>query len=197
MHKIKKYANRKMYDTTDKKYISMDKLAKLIKSGKEVSIIDNQTGEDLTTSIVSQLIARDRNSQDKVLSSKVLIDLLRKGGDTLSDYAKKYVSLWQGALTMAEDEVDKLVNLLVKDKELSKSEGRNLKNEIVGYTETLKTWIQENIDRRLNEVLSVMNLASKDQVEDLAARIDQLNRKVERLEPSRKKKINSHKNHHG
>lgn len=188
MHKIKKYANRKMYDTTDKKYISMDKLAKLIKSGKEVSIIDNRTGEDLTTSIVSQLIARDRNSQDKVVSSKVLMDLLRKGGDTLSDYAKKYVSLWQGALTMAEDEVDKLVNLLVKDKELSKSEGRNLKNEIVGYTETLKTWMQENIDRRLNEVLSAMNMASKDQVEDLATKIDHLTKKVERLELSRKKK---------
>ncbi|RPJ77868.1 MAG: hypothetical protein EHJ94_10305, partial [Deltaproteobacteria bacterium] len=134
MHKIKKYANRKMYDTTDKKYISMDNLTKLIKSGKEVSIINNETGEDLTTSIVSQLIARDKNSQDKVVSSKVLMDLLRKGGDTLSDYAKKYVSLWQGALTMAEDEVDKLVTLLVKDKELSRSEGRNLKKEIVGYT---------------------------------------------------------------
>jgi len=52
MHKIKKYANRKMYDTTDKKYISMDNLTKLIKSGKEVSIINNETGEDLTTSIV-------------------------------------------------------------------------------------------------------------------------------------------------
>jgi polyhydroxyalkanoate synthesis repressor PhaR len=188
MHKIKKYANRKMYDTTDKKYISMDTLAKLIKSGKEVSIIDNQTGEDITTSIVSQLIARNRNSPDKVISSKILMDMLRKGGDTLNDYAKKYVSLWQGALTMAEDEVDKLVNLLVKDKEISKSEGRNLKNEITGYTDTLKSWIQENIDRRLNEVLSVMNLASKDQVEDLSAKIDRLTRKVERLERSKKKK---------
>lgn len=186
MHKVKKYANRKMYDTTDKKYISMDNLAKLIKSGKEVSIIDNKTGEDLTTSIVSQLIARDKSSQDKVVSSKVLMDLLRKGGDTLSDYAKKYVSLWQGALTMAEDEVDKLVTLLVKDKELSRSEGRNLKKEIVGYTDSLKTWIRESIDRQIRDVLGVMNLASKDQVEDLAARIDQLTKKMEKLEKSKK-----------
>jgi len=187
MHKVKKYANRKMYDTTDKKYISMDNLAKLIKSGKEVCIIDNKTGEDLTTSIVSQLIARDKSSQDKVVSSKVLMDLLRKGGDTLSDYAKKYVSLWQGALTMAEDEVDKLVTLLVKDKELSRSEGRNLKKEIVGYTDSLKTWIRESIDRQISDVLGVMNLASKDQVEDLAAGIDQLTKRMEKLEKSKKK----------
>jgi len=186
MHKIKKYANRKMYDTKDKKYISMDKLSHLIKSGKEVVIIDNKTGKDLTSSIVSQLIARDKNSEDKVVSSKVLMDLVRKGGDTLSDYAKKYVSLWQGALTMAEDEVDKLVNLLVKDKELSKSEGRNLKKEITGYTDSLKAWIQENIDKQINEVLGVMNLASKDQVENLAAKIDQLNKKVAKLEKRKK-----------
>lgn len=186
MNKIKKYANRKMYDTTDKTYISMDKLSELIKSGKEVSIIDNTTGEDLTSSIVSQLIARDKKSKDKVVSSRLLIDLLRKGGDTLTDYAKKYVSLWQGALTMAEDEVDKLVNLLVKDKELSKSEGSKLKREIMGYTDSLKNWIRENIDRQINEVMEVMNLASKDQVENLADKIDKLSQIVEKLEKSKK-----------
>ena len=186
MHKIKKYANRKMYDTTDKKYISMDELSKLIKAGGEVSIIDNTTGEDLTTSIVSRLIALDKKSKDKVVSSRVLIQLLRKGGDTLTDYAKKYVSLWQGALTMAEDEVDRLVNLLVKDKEISKSEGSKLKKEITGYTDSLKNWIRENIDRRINEVLGVMNLASKDNIEDLSARIDKLSRRLKKLENSKK-----------
>ena len=44
MHRIKKYANRKMYDTTAKKYISMDQLSELIKSVEEVSITDNITG---------------------------------------------------------------------------------------------------------------------------------------------------------
>ncbi|MBW1899722.1 MAG: hypothetical protein JRI61_11770 [Deltaproteobacteria bacterium] len=188
MHKIKKYVNRKMYDTTDKKYISMDELSKLIKSGGEVSIIDNKTGDDLTTSIVSQLIARDKKSKDKVISSKVLVQLLRKGGDTLTDYAKKYISLWQGALTLAEDEVDRLVNLLVKDKEISRAEGSNLKKEITGYTDSLKNWIRENIDRRINEVLGVMNLASKDHIKDLSAKIDKLSRRLKKLENSQKKK---------
>ncbi|RPJ79614.1 MAG: hypothetical protein EHJ94_07885 [Deltaproteobacteria bacterium] len=88
---------------------------------------------------------------------------------------------------MAEDEVDKLVTLLVKDKELSRSEGRNLKKEIVGYTDSLKTWIRESIDRQIRDVLGVMNLASKDQVEDLAARIDQLTKRMEKIEKSKKK----------
>ena len=182
MHRIKKYANRKMYDTTDKKYISMVQLSELIKSGEEVSITDNITGEDLTSSVVSQLIARDKKNKDKVVSSRILMDLLRRGGDTITDYAKKYASLWQGALTMAEDEVDRLVNLLVKDKEISKSEGSRLKREIVGYTDSLKSWIRENIDRQINEVLGVMNLATKDQIADLAEKIEHLSRKVEKIE---------------
>lgn len=187
MHRIKKYANRKMYDTTDKKYISMDQLSELIKSGIEVTITDNITGEDLTSSVVSQLIARDKKNKDKVVSSRILMDLLRRGGDTITDYAKKYASLWQGALTMAEDEVDRFVNLLVKDKEISKSEGSRLKREITGYTDSLKNWIRENIDRQIKEVLGVMNLATKNQISDLAEKIDRLSRKVDKLEKNQAK----------
>lgn len=182
MHEIKKYANRKMYDRTDKRYITMAQLAKLIKSGEEVSIIDNSTGDDLTSSIVSQLIGREKRGKDKGVSPRVLMQLLRKGGGTLSDYAKKYTSLWQNAFTMAEDEVDKLVNMLVKDKELSRSEGSKLKKEIIGYTDSLKAWMTDSIDKRISEVLDAMNLPTKDRINELAARIDALAVKIEKLE---------------
>lgn len=181
MHKIKKYVNRKMYDTTDKKYVSMEQVAQLIKSGEEVTIIDNKTGEDLTAAIVSRLIGQEKKEKGSVVSPRIMMQLLRKGGDTLTDYAKKYTSLWQNALTMAEDEVDKVVGTLVKDKELSRAEGSRLKQEITGYTDSLKNWIGERVDRRLNEALAAMNLASRDQVEKLTAKIDSLSREVARL----------------
>lgn len=182
MHTIKKYANRKMYDTTDKRYISMTQLADLIKSGEEITVVDNRTGEDLTAAVVSQLIGREKKDSDKIVSSRVLMQLLRKGSGTLTDYAKRYVSLWQNALTMAEDEVDKVVNRLVKDKEISKSEGSRLKGEIVGYSEAFRNWVGEIIDRRINEVLNVMNLASKDEIQHLSKRIDALERRIRKLE---------------
>lgn len=184
MHLIKKYANRKMYDTTDKRYVSRNQLAELIKRGEEVAIIDNQTGEDLTTSIVSQLIGMESKGKedDAVVSSKFLMQLLRKGGGTLSDYAKKYASLWQGAFTMAEDEIDKIVNKLVKNKELSLSEGRRLKKEITGYTNSLKGWISESIEHRVGEVFNAMKLATNDHIRELSARVDALDKKVKLLE---------------
>ena len=187
MHIIKKYANRKMYDRTAKQYITMDQLSELIKSGEEVQIVDNSTGEDLTASIVSQLIGREKKDKHQGISSHVLMQLLRKGGGTLGDYAKKYTSLWQSAFTLAEDEVDKLINRLVKDKELSRSEGSNLKNEIVGYTDFLKGWISDIIDKRIGDALDIMNLPSKDRVNRLAERVDALEAKVAQLEKAPKK----------
>ena len=182
MHRIKKYANRKLYDTTDKKYISRTRLSELIKQGKDIIIIDNETGEDLTASIVSNLIATTRGKAGGTVSSGVLIQLFRKGGNVLTDYAKRYVSFWQRSFTMAEDEIDDMVKKLVKSKEISTSEGTRLKKEVMGFTTSLKGWISEAIDKRLKEVLSATNLATKDHVSELNSRIRILEKKLEKFE---------------
>jgi polyhydroxyalkanoate synthesis repressor PhaR len=182
MHTIKKYTNRKMYDTHDKRYVTMAQLSELIKQGEEVMVIDNRTGEDITTAIISQLIGRDTKEKDKTVSSQLLMQLLRKGGGTLTDYAKKYMSLWQGAFNMAEDEVTQLVNRLVKNKELSISEAGKLKKEIMGYTASLKSWISDRIDKRVGEGLQSMNLATNDHLKALSVKVDALTKKVRQLE---------------
>ncbi|MBC2736923.1 MAG: hypothetical protein HF981_21360 [Desulfobacteraceae bacterium] len=182
MHTIKKYTNRKMYDTHDKRYVTMAQLSELIKQGEEVMVIDNRTGEDITTSIISQLIGRDTKEKDKTVSSQLLMQLLRKGGGTLTDYAKKYMSLWQGAFNMAEEEVTQLVNRLVKNKELSISEAGKLKKEIMGYTTSLKSWISDRIDKRVGEGLQSMNLATNDHLKSLSVKVDALTKKVRQLE---------------
>ena len=107
---------------------------------------------------------------------------MRKGGLTVRDYAKKYAALWQGTVHMAEDEIDKIVDHLVKDREISKAEGEKLKEEIVGHSESMKKWIGRNVDRRLGEVLAKMNLATRGQVRRLTESIEELAKKVERLE---------------
>jgi polyhydroxyalkanoate synthesis repressor PhaR len=182
MHRIKKYANRKLYDTTDKKYISRTRLSELIRQDKEIIIVDNETGEDITASIVSSLIATTRGKAGGTVSSGVLIQLFRKGGNALTDYAKKYVSFWQRSFTMAEDEIDDMVKKLVKSKEISTSEGTRLKKEIMGFTTSLKGWISDTIDKRLKEVLSATNLATKDHISELNARIHALEKKLEKFE---------------
>jgi polyhydroxyalkanoate synthesis repressor PhaR len=187
MHRIKKYANRKLYDATDKTYVSRKRLSELIRQGEDIIIIDNETGEDLTASIVSGLIATARGNAGATVSSGVLIQLFRKGGSALTDYAKRYVNFFQRSFTMAEDEIDDMVRGLVKRKEISRAEGNRLKNEIIGFTASLKGWISDTIDKRLKEVLSATNLATKDQVSELNARIRTLENRLKRIEETPEK----------
>ncbi len=182
MHLVKKYANRKLYDTQEKRYITMNELAGLIKDGEEIQIVDNETGSDLTAQVVSQLLAREKNDKDRAVPTSVLMQMLRKGRGTLFGYGRKYVSLWQSALLMSRDEIEKLIHNLVTEKEISESEGRNLKKEMVGFTSSLRKWLMDNIDQRVNEVLSMMNLASKEQVSALTKQVETLSEKVQRLE---------------
>ena len=189
MHKIKRYANRKLYDTADKKYITLDGISELIKAGKKISVMDNKTGEDLTSGIVSQILARDGQVKGNDLASKVLIQLLRKGPGTLVDYGKKYVSLWDRALTMADEEIDKLVDRLVKEKEISASEGSALRKDMTGRADDLKKWVGEKIDQRVDEILNAMKLVTKDQVAGLTEEIKALTGKIEKLEKLQARKV--------
>ena len=182
MHHIKKYANRKLYDSTDKQYISMNRLSELIKQGEDIIIIDNETGKDLTASIISSLIARTKDQAENTVSSGMLIRMFRKGGAALTDYTRKYASLWQKSFTLAEDELDSLVKKLIKDKEISKSEGSRIRTDIIGFTKAMKTWISNTIDNRIAEVLNVMNLATRDNVKQLDARITLLENKLKTFE---------------
>ena len=182
MHKIKRYANRKLYDTNSKQYITLDKIAELLKAGEEVSVVDNKTGEDITAPTVSQILARSKPGQSDNGASNVMIQLLRKGPGTLVDYGKRYLSLWDRALTMADEEIERLVERLVKEKEISPSEGSRLKKDMLNRAEDLKKWITEKTDQRINEALDLMNLASREQVAQLTEKIDTLTRKVQTLE---------------
>lgn len=183
MHLIKKYANRKLYDTTDKRYLTMDQLSELIKGGAEVAIVDNETGRDLTASIVMQLLAREKDEDvADTVPPGFLMQMLRKGRGTLFGYGKKYVSLWQNAFMMSKDEIEKLISSLVRNRELSEAEGNNLKEEMLSVTSNLKAWILQNIDSRLADALKRMNLATREQVVELSEKVDELDRKVRDLE---------------
>lgn len=106
MRVIKKYANRKLYDTSDKKYVAMKTLAELIKSGEEVMVVDNKSGQDITSVVVSQLLARENRENDQENLPGVLMQLLRKSGGTVIDYAKNpdHFKAWIGK------SIDKSIN---------------------------------------------------------------------------------------
>ncbi len=190
MYTIKKYANGRFYDTVTKNYITRPQISELLNSGKKISIINTTDGKDITSDILSKMKTKETKQKAKAAKSGVkkagsgaaLVDFLRKSGDALFDYGKKYASMWQNLMTMSREEIDKLINLLVKDNKLSELEADKLKKEIQRYRDNIQKWFSKNVDRRINEILSRMNLANRDQILKLTSKIDLLNKKIQQIE---------------
>ncbi len=83
-HQIKRYANRKLYDATDRRYVALEDLAVLIRDGREVQVTDNETGEDITSATLIQVIHEQQKRKDVSLPGAVLHELIRTPADALS-----------------------------------------------------------------------------------------------------------------
>lgn len=89
---IKKYSNRRLYDTTLSSYVTLEELAASIRAGHDARIIDAQTGEDLTQATLTQMILEGRGAA-QFLSVPILTQLLRMSDDSLAEFFGRYVSM--------------------------------------------------------------------------------------------------------
>lgn len=88
---IKKYGNRRLYDTEDSRYITLEELAAKIRAGAEVRIIDAKSGEDLTQVTLTQLIL-EGGTAARLLPVGLLTQLIRLGDDALGEFFSRYVT---------------------------------------------------------------------------------------------------------
>jgi len=88
---VKKYGNRRLYDTDESKYITLEELAESVRRGKDVRVVDAKTGEDLTTGTLAQIIIEGRGA-GRLLPPQLLVQLIRMGDDALAEFLGQYVS---------------------------------------------------------------------------------------------------------
>lgn len=120
---IKRYPNRKLYDTDAKQYITLDGIAELIRSGDEIQVVDNATGEDLTAVTLTQIIFEQEKKQSGFLPRAVLAGLVKTGGDRLTAIQRTLMSS-MGLWHHVDEEIERRVELLVHLGELTKEEGK-------------------------------------------------------------------------
>lgn len=80
---IKRYDNRKLYDTEVSEYVSLSDIADLVRSGETVKVVDNATGEDRTSQTLTQIILEEGKGGREILPSDLLHDLLHRSGEAL------------------------------------------------------------------------------------------------------------------
>jgi polyhydroxyalkanoate synthesis repressor PhaR len=93
---IKKYGNRRLYDTGESRYVTLEELAAKIRGGADLRIVDAQTGEDLTQTTLTQIVLETGNAA-KFLPVQLLTQMIRLSDDSLAEFFSRYVT---GALDL-------------------------------------------------------------------------------------------------
>ena len=87
---IKRYTNRKLYDTEESRYVTLDEIAQMIKGGAEVKIIDNRSKEDLTSVTLAQIIFEEEKKRSQ-MPLGALREIIRHGGESLASFYQEKV----------------------------------------------------------------------------------------------------------
>ena len=91
IRRIKKHANRRLYDTELKKYVSLDEIRELINRGTDVQIEDSKSGDDITRPILLQIMAECEQDGEPMLSSQMLMSLIRHYGHPMQDVVGSFM----------------------------------------------------------------------------------------------------------
>jgi polyhydroxyalkanoate synthesis repressor PhaR len=180
---IKRYSNRKLYDTDAKQYITLDRIAELIRKGEEVHVIDNATGDDLTTITLTQIIFELEKKQSGFLPRSLLNDLIQAGGDRLSSLQRS-ISARINFFRQVDEEIRRRIQTLISQGEIPETEGIRLIDRLMALSSRstpLTALEKEHIEQEVERVLVQHEIPTHDdiyriveQLEDLAAILDEI-----------------------
>src|SRR3982751_4806852 len=88
---IKKYANRRLYDTESSAYITLDRLAQMVREGRDFEVIDAKTGEDITRQVLTQIIVEEEARGATMLPINFLKQLIGLYGNSMQNFVPQYL----------------------------------------------------------------------------------------------------------
>jgi polyhydroxyalkanoate synthesis repressor PhaR len=167
---IKRYANRKLYNTQTSRYITLKGIAELIDGDEDVRVIDNETGEDITSVALSQILV-DSEREGRRVSRPLLSGLLQRGGDVL------YGALRRGVGDASEGlgELQRNVRRLVRRQDDEEGGG-------------ISDWISQgapDVEHAVERVFKLLDLPRRSDIEALNRNLDRVASAIEALERSR------------
>lgn len=100
---IKKYANRRLYDTSSSSYVTLEHLSELVRQGKDFVVQDAKTGEDLTRTVLTQIIFEQENKGGNALPLNFLRQVIRFYGDSVSSALPTYLDMAMNNFTKNQE----------------------------------------------------------------------------------------------
>ncbi|HTT71886.1 MAG TPA: polyhydroxyalkanoate synthesis regulator DNA-binding domain-containing protein [Anaeromyxobacteraceae bacterium] len=175
---IKRYTNRKLYDTVESRYVTLDEIGEMVKAGVEVKIIDNRTKEDLTSVTLAQIIFEEEKKTSK-MSLRTLKALIRQGGERAAQIVEETQIELRGRVEAVRQAAEQGVQTLLKTGLQTSDRAK----EMVAASQEAVTQFQRRIDERVRTALESMSNASemRRELSRLSDRIAELEKKIDEL----------------
>lgn len=100
---VKKYANRRLYNTDTSSYVTLDDLAEMVRAERDFVVFDAKSGEDLTHAVLTQIIVEQESRGENLLPVSFLRQLIRFYGDSVGSLVPSYLALSLNSLTREQD----------------------------------------------------------------------------------------------
>ncbi|MDP8221900.1 MAG: polyhydroxyalkanoate synthesis regulator DNA-binding domain-containing protein [Candidatus Lernaella stagnicola] len=178
---IKRYQNRKLYDTEASAYVTLDDIARMIKQGVDVKVIDNKTKNDLTSLTLTQIIFEEEKKHKSILPLSTLRRIIASGGESISEFVDRHIVPGLNSVTHARREMERYINRLVKKGKMDPEEGRSILQDLVSGGQKGIEDVYSRFDSRVGEILELLRtiaMLSKD-LAQLEERVEELEDRIE------------------
>jgi polyhydroxyalkanoate synthesis repressor PhaR len=135
---IKKYANRRLYDTSASAYVTLDHLSELTRQGKEFTVQDAKTGEDLTRAVLAQIIFEQENQKDGVLPVSFLRQLIQFYGDNFQTMLPAYLELSMKTFTQQQEKWRDYMTTALGSEDKAKAFEEQVRKNMAMFEDTMK-----------------------------------------------------------
>lgn len=183
---IKRYQNRKLYNTQSKQYITLEEIEDLIKNELEIKVIDNRTGNDITAITLSQIIFEFEKNRSGFLPVKLLVSLIQSGGNRIDEIRRSIIE----ALSVYHHydmEIERRVNLLVEQGELTQETGTQLLEKLLSINQNAHD-SRGDIEEVIFGYLKSQQIPTKKDLQVLIHKIDEISQMVDQLNLDDKEK---------
>tara|TARA_Y100001954_G_scaffold199840_1_gene218172 strand:+ start:2288 stop:2920 length:633 start_codon:yes stop_codon:yes gene_type:complete len=182
MRLIKRYANRRLYDAETSKTITLEDVAKCVQDGEEVRVVDNITGEDITTRVLGQTFLKVSTEQQNLeFATFLLSSLIREVSTNVTDFLSRLVQGGIGVANLTRERLEQIVQMMVEKGELQLSEKQDyltsLMDQLARQQEKMRDTIEEGKGALRSEWEKDPDRPEKvPDMEELSARLDEMAR---------------------
>ena len=172
---IKRYANRKLYDTEESHYVGLQDILSLVREGEDIEVVDSRTGEDLTSVTLAQaMTGEEKSSEGGSLPLDVLKELIKRGSESLNEIMRISRLAGKGAVQMAEESTSKYYRKLVDHGEMSEDEARSYLKLLSRAVTKRRRSLESEIDERVKVYVKALNLPSRSDINRIGKKVDSI-----------------------